>query len=69
MLNRPKDWDSLCTQFLVPLFYLYAGIGYDWAGQSRAKELSALARNMPALSLISTLGATEPTGSAKDIYW
>lgn len=49
----------------IPIFYLYAGIGYDCAGHSRAKEFSALARNMPALSLISTLGATETTGSAR----
>lgn len=46
--------------------YLNDGIGYDWAGQIRALEAPSCVLAKVNSSLVSTLGATEPTGSIKN---
>lgn len=51
------------------MYYLNAGMGYPWAGQTKLSELPDLIMDILTLSFISTFGATEPTGSANEMSY
>lgn len=58
-----QNLNLILNRLFFVIIYLYRGTGYDWAGHNKARDSLSFPKNMPTLSLISTLGATEPTGS------